>query len=178
MKDVVSGLPKVGRIPLEHQVAILKDFVKKSLSCYNSHMLGNNYLLWEDDAFFVCTPFNPHLPYSEGPIVVIKPKADIANSWQEPNITGTAFKLSAKVCQVMEKLNMTQWFNLQANGNWGLLPDASPHFHIYIYGRNKTESWAKPIILPVAPKTYNNDPMPESDRNALANKLKYSLLAK
>lgn len=70
---------------------------------------------------------------------------------------------------------MTTWFNLQANGNWGLLPGASPFFHIYIYGRNKTDSWGKPIILPIEPKTYSNAPMPEGDRTILADKLSVEL---
>ena len=138
-------------------------------------MIGNNYLLWENEVFIVCTPFNPHLPYSEGPIVVVKPKTNIINSWQEPTLTGDAFELSAKICQIMEELHMTSWFNLQANGNWGLLKNATPFFHIYIYGRNKTSEWGKPIILPTAPKTYQNDPMPEVDRNRLSNKLKTDL---
>lgn len=138
-------------------------------------MLGNNFLLWENDIFIVCTPFNPHLPYSEGPIVVVKPKADIRTSWQDPGLTGQAFELSARVCKVMESLSMTPWFNLQANGNWGLLPGATPFFHIYIYGRNKTNSWGRPIILPVAPKTYQNDPMPKSDRSVLIEALKAEL---
>ncbi|MBL8159503.1 hypothetical protein JNJ66_03535 [Candidatus Saccharibacteria bacterium] len=131
-------------------------------------MLGNNYLLWENDLFIVCTPHNPHLPYSEGPILVIKTKHDIANAWQDPLLTGHAFHLAAQVCQVVEKLGLAPWFNIQTNGNWGLLPDATPFFHIYIYGRNKTERWAKPIILPEVPKAYHNDPMPEPDRAKLA----------
>lgn len=139
-------------------------------------MLGNNYLLWEDETFIVCTPHNPHLPYSDGPIVIVKPKADVTHAWQNPELTARAFELTARVCQIMESLEMTQWFNMQANGNWGLLPGASPFFHIYIYGRNKSAaSWAKPIVLPVAPKTYQNDPMPETDRNRLADKLKTTL---
>lgn len=140
-------------------------------------MLGNNHLLWEDNVFIVCTPLNPHLPYSEGPIVIVKPKSDVATSWQDPSLTGSAFELSAKVCQTMEKLSMASWFNLQANGNWGLLPGATPFFHIYIYGRNKTESWGKPIVLPVAPKTYQNEPMPEADRDQLSDALHASLSA-
>lgn len=75
----------------------------------------------------------------------------------------------------MEGLNMTPWFNLQANGNWGLLPGATTFFHIYIYGRNKTNSWGKPIILPVAPKTYQNNPMLEADRNILIQAFKKGL---
>lgn len=138
-------------------------------------MLGNNHLLWENDTFIVCTPFNPHLPYNEGPVVIVKPKANIANSWQDPSLTGSAFELSATVCQIMDKLTMTSWFNLQANGNWGLLPGAAPFFHIYIYGRNKTDSWGKPIVLPEVPGTYQNDPMPEADRDRLTDALRASL---
>ncbi len=139
-------------------------------------MLGNNFLLWENDTFIICTPFNPHLSYSEGPIVIIKPKQDITHAWQEPTLTGVAFELAANVCKAMEGLKFAPWFNVQANGNWGLLPDATPFFHIYIYGRNRTERWAKPIILPEAPKTYHNDPMPAVARDMLANTLQAQIV--
>lgn len=139
-------------------------------------MLGNNFLLWENDTFIICTPFNPHLPYSEGPIVIVKSKQDIPHAWQEPKLTGAAFELAANVCKTMESLEFAPWFNVQANGNWGLLPGATPFFHIYIYGRNRTDRWAKPIILPEAPKTYLNDPMPESDRTKLREALQMQLL--
>ena len=139
-------------------------------------MLGNNHLLWDDDTFIVCTPFNPHLPYSEGPIVIVKPKEAIANSWQDPSLTGKAFELAARVSQTMENLDLAPWFNLQANGNWGLLEGAAPFFHIYIYGRNKTERWAKPIILPEAPGTYKNETMPENHRTLLIGTLRNNLI--
>jgi len=138
-------------------------------------MIGNNYSLWEDDDFIVCTPYNPHLPYSEGPTLVVKTKQDVANAWQDPQLSGRAFELAAKTCEIMESLRFAPWFNIQANGNWGLLPNATPFFHIYIYGRNKTASWGKPIILPVAPKTYQNDPMPETDRAKLIDAFKATL---
>lgn len=82
-------------------------------------MLGNNYLLWENETFIVCTPFNPHLPYSEGPIVVVKLKQDVKTAWQDPELTGMAFELAAKVAKTMESLSLTPGFNIQANGNWG-----------------------------------------------------------
>lgn len=138
---------------------------------YTSFMLGNNYLLWENEELIVCTPHNPHLPYDEGPIVIVKPKQDITTAWQDPKLTGRFFELAAIVCQVMEELKMAPWFNLQANGNWGLLSEAKPFFHIYIYGRNKTDRWAKPIVLPDSPKTYKNDSMPENDRQKLSTAL-------
>lgn len=135
-------------------------------------MLGNNYLLWEDNTFIVCTPFNPHLPYSEGPILVIKTKQDITNAWQNPQLTGRAFELAATISKIMQDLQFASWFNIQTNGNWGLLPGAHPFFHVYIYGRNQTDRWAKPIILPEAPKTYKNDAMPEADRARLTDALR------
>ena len=75
-------------------------------------------------------------------------------------------------------MELSSWFNIQANGNWGLLPDSTPYFHIHIYGRNKTESWGKPIALPELPNTYSNDPMPESDRETLGLALLKSLSSK
>jgi diadenosine tetraphosphate (Ap4A) HIT family hydrolase len=140
-------------------------------------MIGNNYLLWEDDKFIVVTLHNPHIPYSEGPHILIKSRQEIEpnSAWENPMITGKMFELAAKVSKVMEDLELSPWFNLQANGNWGLLPEATPFFHVHIYGRNRNENWGKPISLPVAPGTYKNDPMPEVDRNRLAEKLKIEL---
>ena len=76
----------------------------------------------------------------------------------------------------MEDLDLAPWFNIQANGNWGLLPDTQPLFHVHVYGRNKTESWGKPITLPKAPGTYRNEPMPEADRIKLIDAFKVSLV--
>jgi diadenosine tetraphosphate (Ap4A) HIT family hydrolase len=131
----------------------------------------NNFTLWENKTYIISTPLNPHQPYSEGVHVVVASKADIANAWQDPKLTGEMFKLAAKACKIMEAMGLGPWFNLQANGNWGLLPGGTPFFHIHIYGRNKTLSWGKPLILPEAPKTYQNDPMPETDRTSLSEAL-------
>ena len=139
-------------------------------------MHGNhNYLLWEDDDFIIRTPLNPHISYSEGLQLVVSTKQDISAAWQNPQLAGRAFELAANACKVMENLGLAPWFNIQANGNWGLLPGATPFFHIHIYGRNKTASWGKPIALPEAPKTYQNYPMPESDRNILIEAFKTEL---
>lgn len=138
-------------------------------------MIGNNYLLWENDTFLIKTPFNPHIPYSEGLHVLVAPKADIVTAWEDPELSGEAFKLASKVSRAISELNLAPWLNLQANGNWGLLPGATPFFHIHIYGRNKTDSWGKPITIPELPKTYQNDPMPQADRELLASALKNNL---
>lgn len=136
------------------------------------HTTNNNYLLWENDEFEIRTPTNPHIPYSEGLHIVVASKEGIANAWEDPSLSSKAFKLAAKACKIMDELKLTPWFNLQANGNWGLLPDATPFFHIHIYGRNKTANWGKPLVLPEAPKTYKNDPMPEEDRLKLIQAFK------
>ena len=138
-------------------------------------MIGNNYLLWENDTFLVKTPFNPHTPYSEGLHILVAPKDDVVTAWEDSELSGAAFKLASKVSKIIIDLDLAPWLNLQANGNWGLLPGATPFFHIHIYGRNMTESWGKPITLPALPKTYKNDPMPETDRKLLANALKDNL---
>jgi diadenosine tetraphosphate (Ap4A) HIT family hydrolase len=135
-------------------------------------MIGDNYLLWENDIFIVTTPFNPHIPYSEGLHLVVAPKQEIASAWQDAELAADTFKLATETCAIMESLRLAPWFNLQANGNWGLLPGAAPFFHIHVYGRNKTSSWAKPLVLPEAPKTYQNDPMPEKDRELLIGAFK------
>jgi|SRR5665213_107500 len=128
----------------------------------------DSYLLWENKTFIISTPFNPHVQYSEGLHVIVAPKRAVANAWEDTDLAAATFKLSAQACRIIEELRLAPWFNIQANGNWGLLPDATPFFHIHIYGRNKTQTWGKPIILPEAPNTYQNDPMPENDRDTLA----------
>lgn len=135
----------------------------------------NIFTLWENDILEVSTPKNPHVTYSEGPTVIVAPKRKIANAWQDVDLAQATFKLSAHVCKFMEDLQLAPWFNIQANGNWGLLPGAKPFFHVYIYGRNKTLNWGKPIVLPEAPRTYQNDPMPEVDRIKLGRELKKQL---
>jgi len=131
-----------------------------------------NFLLWENDEFSLRTPLNPHLPYSEGLHLYITPKNEIANAWENPKIAAETFRFASKACAVMKEKNLAPWFNIQANGNWGLLPGASPFFHIHIYGRNKTQQWGKPLILPEAPKTYSNEPMPKNDRLKLMEAFK------
>jgi diadenosine tetraphosphate (Ap4A) HIT family hydrolase len=130
-------------------------------------MIGNNYLLWENESFVVKTPFNPHIPYNDGLHLVVAPKEDVESAWGDVDLSTEGFRLAAKACKIMEGNSLAPWFNIQANGNWGLLPGATPFFHIHVYGRNKTDTWGKPIVLPEAPKTYNNDPMPEKDREFL-----------
>lgn len=127
-----------------------------------------NPLVWENDDFEIRTPYNPHIPYGEGLHLVVAPKAEMASAWENPELAGQAFKLASQACKIMEEMKLSPWFNLQANGNWGLLPGGTPFFHIHIYGRNKTESWGKPVVLPEAPGTFQNRFMPEMDRNKLS----------
>lgn len=136
----------------------------------------NNYLLWENDAFTIRTPAIPHLSYSEGLHLYVAPKREVASAWEDPKLAAKTFELTAKASAIMKDLNLAPWFNIQANGNWGLLPGKTPFFHIHIYGRNKTSSWGKPIILPEAPNTYQNEPMPEKDRLLLINTFKSLLI--
>jgi diadenosine tetraphosphate (Ap4A) HIT family hydrolase len=138
-------------------------------------MIGNNYILWENDKFLVKTPFNPHIPYSEGLHVIVAPKVDVAHAWEDPELSAETFLLASKISRVINVNNLAPWLNIQANGNWGLLHDATPFFHIHVYGRNKTNSWGKPIVLPELPATYDNDPMPEQDRKLLTNAFKEAL---
>jgi len=137
----------------------------------------DSFKLWEDDQFTIGTPKNPQTSYNKGLHVIVSPKQHLANAWQDVDLTGETFKLTANACKIMENLELAPWFNIQANGNWGLLPGNETFFHVHIYGRNKTETWGKPIILPEAPGTYQNDPMPEADRNKLINTFKTLLVA-
>lgn len=135
-------------------------------------MVYNNFLLWENDDFLIKTPYTPHLPYSEGPHLIVTSKVEYENAWQNPDIAAEAFRIAAKACRIMETLEIAPWFNLQANGNWGLLPGAEKFFHIHIYGRNRTRQWGKPVVLPELPGTYHNEPMPENDRLKLIESFK------
>ena len=135
----------------------------------------NVYTLWENDSFGIATPKNPHIPYSEGLHLIISPKREAPNAWADVNLSAETFRLASQVCESLETKSFAPWFNIQANGNWGLLPGAQPFFHVHIYGRNKTDMWGKPLILPSAPETYQNDPMPEADRIAIAGVLASSL---
>lgn len=128
----------------------------------------NIFTLWENDQFTISTPKNPHFPYSEGLHVIVSPKREVPNAWEDIDLSAATFKLASKACKVMAETNMAPWFNIQANGNWGLLPGNTPFFHVHVYGRNKTESWGKPIALPEAPGTYQNEPMPVADRAKLS----------
>ena len=129
------------------------------------------YILWENDSFIISTPHNPHITYREGLHIIVSPKRKIMSAWQDPELAAATFKVAAQACKVTEDLELVPWFNIQANGNWGLLPGRTPSFHVHVLGRNKTDSWGKPVVLPEVPGTYNNDPMPEADRKKLANAL-------
>jgi len=135
----------------------------------------NTFLLWENSEFEVVTPKNPHVPYVQGLHIIVAPKREVPNAWTNITLSADTFGLAAQVCQILEKIQFAPWFNIQANGNWGLLPGGKPFFHVHIYGRNKTDTWGKPITLPMLPKTYQNEPMPESDRNTLIEVFKSSI---
>ena len=71
----------------------------------------------------------------------------------------------------MKELKLAPWFNLQANGNWGLLPGNKPWFHIHVYARRKGKTWAMPVQLPLTPGTFHNKPMTEKERKILSEAL-------
>lgn len=135
----------------------------------------NTFTLWEDDSFIISTPKNPHFPYSEGIHIIVSPKRDVPNAWEDIELSEATFKLASEACKIMAGLKIAPWFNIQANGNWGLLPGNTPFFHVHIYGRNKTEPWGKPIVLPEAPGTYQNEPMPDVDRSKLSSAFRATL---
>ena len=135
-------------------------------------MIGNNFLLWENEEFVIKTPFNPHTPYAQGMHLIVTTQADYETAWQDPAVSGRVFELASRASKIIQEVGLAPWFNLQSNGNWGLLPGANKFFHIHIYARNKTEGWGKPITLPELPGTYKNEPMPESDRAVLVEAFK------
>ena len=127
------------------------------------------YTLWEDETFAVFTLTNPHQPYSDGVHLIVGVKVHTRAAWDNPELAGAAFTLASRVCKVIEELGINPWFNLQANGNWGLLPGSTPHFHIHIYGRvPSAERWAQPLVLPELPGTYEFEGMPEAVRVRLS----------
>lgn len=104
-----------------------------------NEVMGNNYLLWENEQIQIKTPFNPHVPYSEGPHLIITPKHEIESAWADIDLSTDTFKVASLACRAMASADFAPWFNIQANANWGLLPAATPFFHVHVYGRNKTK---------------------------------------
>lgn len=139
------------------------------------YVFMKNFALWENDEFEVVTPKNPHIPPEEGFQLVILTKHEIIAAWSDPDLSAKAFHLSARVCQILEEMKLAPWFNIQANGNWGLLPGTTPRFHIHIYARLKGKTWGQPVQLPLAPKTYTNSPISEDIRNLLTRILRERL---
>ena len=131
--------------------------------------------LWSNEKFEIFTPANPHISPEEGLHVVVYPKTNIPFAWTDPELCAEIFRIAAKVAQIMEELKLAPWFNLQANGNWGLLPGNTPKFHVHVYARRKGKTWGMPVQLPSTPKTYQNKPMTEDERKNLSEALKIHL---
>ncbi len=104
--------------------------------------------------------------------LIVWPKRGLSHAWEDPILAAKTFEIASNACAIIEKIGLAEWFNIQANGNWGLLPGSTPFFHIHIYSRNKTSSWGKPITIPEAPGTYKNDLMPKKDSNLIIEALK------
>jgi diadenosine tetraphosphate (Ap4A) HIT family hydrolase len=136
-----------------------------------NNMKDESWTLWSNNKFEVFTPFNPHIPPEEGVHIIIVPTTNVETAWTDENLCAETFKVAAKVAQTMETLNLAPWFNLQANGNWGLLPGSSPWFHVHVYGRRKGTTWAQPVQIPLSPGTYSNKPMTKSERDELSGAL-------
>jgi diadenosine tetraphosphate (Ap4A) HIT family hydrolase len=138
--------------------------------------MAESWTLWEDAAFIVVTTANPHVSPIEGCHVMVQPKNPPPHAWADPAVTAETMALTARVCQVMERLGLADWFNIQANGNWGLLPGGTPHFHVHIYGRRKGgKTWAQPVDLPKAPGAFGFEPLDASERGRLATALSEAL---
>lgn len=138
--------------------------------------MPERWIRWQDERFVVSTSDNPHLPPEEGCHLLVQTNEPPPHAWADPALTGEAFALTARVCRVLERLGLVDWVNLQANGNWGLLPGGSPHFHIHVYGRRKIgQTWAQPVQLPKAPGQFGFSPLSESDRDRIAAALAESL---
>lgn len=134
-------------------------------------MAEKKLMLWSNKEFEVFTPTNPHVPLKEGLHIVLLPRVSIASGWVNPELCAKTFKVAAKVCQIMEKLRLAPWFNLQANGNWHFLTGQPPRFHVHIYARRKGKTWGMPVQLPLSPEIFRNKPMTEKERKALSKSL-------
>ena len=140
-----------------------------------NRMKDESWALWSDGEFEVVTPFNPHISSEEGLHVIVVPKAEIDSAWADENLCAETFRVAAKVAQVMEELKLAPWFNLQANGNWGLLPGSTLWFHVHVYARRKGKTWGMPVQIPLAPRTYHNELMTEQERKDLSRALEKHL---
>jgi len=140
--------------------------------------MADRWTLWEDARFAVTTTANPHLPPEEGCHILVAPKSPPPHAWADPALTGATFELAARVCQVMERIGIAPWFNLQANGNWGLLPGSTPYLHVHIYARLPDgKTWTQPVDLPKAPGEFGFSPLDETDRVRLSMALAEALSA-
>ena len=138
-------------------------------------MENESWTLWSNSEFGVFTPFNPHTSSEEGLHVIVVPKVTVASVLIDENLSVETFRVAVKVAKAMEELNLAPWFNIQANGNWGLLPGNTPWFHVHVYARRKGKTWRMPVQIPLAPGTYNNKPMTEQEREDLSESLKKHL---
>lgn len=137
--------------------------------------LSKNIELWRGSKFEIITISNPHIPPSEGNHIIIFPLNPEPHSWSNPELTGEAFRLAAQVSKIEESLGLAPWFNLMANGNWGLLPGKTPSFHVHVYGRRKGKTWAQPFPFPVSPDSFENEPMTDEEITCLREALKLKL---
>ncbi len=138
--------------------------------------MADTWTLWEDARFVVTTPGNPHLPPEEGCHLLVWPQDAPPNAWADPALTAATFELAARVSQVLERLGLVDWVNLQANGNWGLLLGATPKLHVHIYGRRRGgKTWAQPVDLPKAPGQFGFAPLSAADRERLTTALAEAL---
>jgi hypothetical protein len=80
-----------------------------------------SWTLWEDARFAVSTTANPHLPPEEGCHLLVLPKQSPPHAWADPALTAACFELAARVSQVLERLGLVDWVNLQR-----LCPQAAP----------------------------------------------------
>ena len=137
-----------------------------------NRMKDESWTLWSNGEFEVFTPFNPHTSSKEGLHVIVVPKIIVDSALVDENLSVETFRVAVKVAKAMEELKLAPWFNIQANGNWGLLPGSTPWFHVHVYGRRKGKTWGMPVQIPLAPGTYRNKPMTEQEREDLSKTLK------
>ncbi len=140
-----------------------------------NRLKNESWTLWSNSKFEVFTPFNPHTSSEEGLHVIVVPKVIVDSALVDENLSVETFRVAVKVAKAMEELKLAPWFNIQSNGNWGLLPGSTPWFHVHVYARRKGKTWGMPVQIPLAPGTYRNKPMTEQERKDLSETFKKHL---
>ncbi len=138
---------------------------------------GKEMTLWENEEMELVAGSDPGLSQEEGCHIILLQKKKVASPWADPELYSRMCLRVAQACAVMMAMEpkVTDWFNIQYNGNLGVAA-GKPKLHIHIFGRREgSETWGGPVQLPSGEGPHGNKPMSQSDikriREALKNRL-------